>query len=65
MSLQETLKDLKMLIHFNPEGKLYVDLDSSGKGIGATIYPSEMDLPTQKSVIPNYVSFKTVQTYLN
>lgn len=51
-SLQEAFKNVTMLIHFNPDRKLYLDLDSSGMSIGAMIYHSEKDPPTQKSVLP-------------
>ncbi|POS82631.1 hypothetical protein EPUL_004731, partial [Erysiphe pulchra] len=33
-SLQEAFKNVKMLVHFNPEKRLYLDIDSSGKEVG-------------------------------
>lgn len=41
-----------MLIHFDPQKRLFADLDSSGKGIGAMIYHSDKDPPSQKSSKP-------------
>lgn len=52
MSLHEAFKNVKMLIHFNPERKLYITLDSSGMGTEAIIYNSERNSPAQNSVLP-------------
>ncbi|RKF63060.1 hypothetical protein GcC1_142018 [Golovinomyces cichoracearum] len=41
-----------MLVHFDPNIRLYADLDSSKKGIAAMIYHSAADPPTQKTVKP-------------
>lgn len=50
-SLQEAFKYVIILVLFNPEKQLYVDQDSSGKGIGAMIYHSEKDPSSQKSAL--------------
>lgn len=41
-----------ILLHLNPDKRLYADLDSPKYKIGAMIYHSEIDPPTQKLVQP-------------
>ncbi|KAI1002601.1 hypothetical protein K3495_g5603 [Podosphaera aphanis] len=50
--LQESFRTASILVHFNPTQQLYADLDASGVGMGAMIYHSTIDPPTQKSVMP-------------
>ncbi|KAI0996230.1 hypothetical protein K3495_g11949, partial [Podosphaera aphanis] len=50
--LQKAFQNPAMLVHFNPEQRLYADLDASGKGMGAMVYHSTKDPPSIKSVKP-------------
>lgn len=52
MPLQRAFAITGILQHCNPHKKLYPDLDLLKHGIGAIIYHSEIDPPTQKSVQP-------------
>ncbi|RKF58407.1 hypothetical protein GcC1_n183043 [Golovinomyces cichoracearum] len=52
ISLQRAFMNTGILHHYNPDRNLYADLDSSKQGMGAMIYHSEIDPPTQKSVQP-------------
>lgn len=52
LSLQAAFKQASMLVHFDPSQRLYADVDSSAKGIGAMVYHSITDPPTQKSSKP-------------
>lgn len=51
-SLQLAFKKLNILFRFDPEQKLFVDLDASRHGMGAMAYHSSKDPPSQKSVKP-------------
>ncbi|KAI0992618.1 hypothetical protein K3495_g15567, partial [Podosphaera aphanis] len=51
-TLQKDFSKTTMLCHFNPELNLYADIDASGKGIGAMVYHSSKDPPSQKSITP-------------
>ncbi|KAI1000757.1 hypothetical protein K3495_g7440 [Podosphaera aphanis] len=51
-ALQTSFRSPAMLHHFDPNRRLYADLDASGKGIGAMIYHSTAEPPTQISTQP-------------
>ncbi|KAI1000524.1 hypothetical protein K3495_g7671 [Podosphaera aphanis] len=51
-ALKKAFQNPVMLVHFNPEQRLYADLDASGKGMGAMVYYSTKDPPSIKSVKP-------------
>ncbi|KAI1002000.1 hypothetical protein K3495_g6202 [Podosphaera aphanis] len=51
-TLQESFFTASNLVHFNPTQRLYADLDASGVGMGAMIYHSTINPPTQSSVKP-------------
>lgn len=51
-SLQTAFESPAILVHFDPNKRLYADLDASKKGMGAMVYHSDKDPPTQKSVKP-------------
>ncbi|KAI0996569.1 hypothetical protein K3495_g11613 [Podosphaera aphanis] len=51
-SIQRAFRQTSMLVHLDPKKRLYTDLDSSAKGIGAMVYHSLEDPPMLKSSKP-------------